>query len=280
MKWIPVLLFLVLFVNEHTYAQKKLDSETVVVPSGGFELRALLWKPTGQGPFPTIIFCHGSYESNDTRYDPVNQISSIGQFFAREGFVFLGLFRRGMGLSRGQGENTADMMAKAMKESGQESRNKIQINQLQTAELQDMHAGLSFLEKRKEVDTGRIIVVGHSFGGSLALLVAAQEPQLKAAVIFGAAGYSWNLSAQLRVCLFDAIKKIKMPVMIIHAQNDYSLSPGYAFDSVMNLLRRPHELKIYLPFGKSQTEGHNIIFLNTSLWQDDVLRFIWKNIKT
>src|SRR6478752_4809083 len=34
--------------------------ETVVVPSGKLHLKAFLWKPDGPGPFPTVLFNHGS----------------------------------------------------------------------------------------------------------------------------------------------------------------------------------------------------------------------------
>src|SRR5205814_7457754 len=34
--------------------------QTVVVPSGNLRLKAFLWKPNGPGPFPAVLFCHGS----------------------------------------------------------------------------------------------------------------------------------------------------------------------------------------------------------------------------
>src|SRR5213078_669145 len=35
-------------------------AQTVVVPSGNLRLKAFLWKPNGPGPFPAVLFCHGS----------------------------------------------------------------------------------------------------------------------------------------------------------------------------------------------------------------------------
>jgi len=260
--------------NGHIYAQQTIGPETVSVQSDSFELKGLFWQPSGRGPFPAIIFCHGSYESSDTRYDLVQQMSLLGQLFVEHGFIFFGLCRRGAGLSKKQGENSADILTKVFKEKGQEERNKVQIQKLQGDDLQDMLSGLAFLRRRKETDSNHIAVLGHSFGGSLALLVAEHEPDLKAVVIFAAGGYSWNLSPQLRTRLFKAVKKINVPTMIVHAQNDYSLSPGFALDSVMNLLNKPHKLKIYRSFGSSPTEGHNILFLSTATWLADVLRFL------
>ncbi len=35
-------------------------SETVVVQSSSLKLRAQLWRPEGRGPFPAVLFNHGS----------------------------------------------------------------------------------------------------------------------------------------------------------------------------------------------------------------------------
>lgn len=248
--------------------------DTVSVQSGSLQLKALLWHPEGFGKLPAVIFCHGSYETNDITYDPVTNISSIGYIFAQHGYIFLGLFRRGVALSRGVGTNTADLMAKALKARGQEGRNAVQLTQMETVDLNDVIAGLDFLRRRNDVDTSRMAVAGHSFGGSLALLVAEHEPALKAVIVFSAAGYSWDRSPALRSRLITAAQHISRPLMIIHARNDYSLSPGYGLDSVLTALGKPHLLKIYPEFGSSKSEAHNLVFLATDVWEADVFRFL------
>ncbi len=129
------------------------------------------------------------------------------------------------------------------------------------------------------MDSNRIAIVGHSFGGSLTLLVVENDHRLRAAVIFGAAGGSWDRSPQLRARLITAVHNIPVPILIIHAQNDYSVNPGYALDSVMNHLNKAHELKIYPKFGNSDSEGHNMIFLSIETWEADVFRFLDENLK-
>jgi len=248
--------------------------DTVDIQSGDLSLKGLLWHPGSTGKFPAVVYCHGSYESDDTRYDAVEQVLTLGPLFAKKGYIFLGVFRRGTGLSKGQGENVADLMKVALREKGQDARNKMQLQQLETDQMQDMVAGLSFLKKREDVDSNQIIVSGHSFGGSLALLLAEHEKNLKAAVVFGAAGKSWNISPVLRDRLFKAVNNINIPVMLIYAQNDYSVSPGYAIDSVMTRLGKPHLLKIYPAFGKNQSEGHNLMFLSPETCESDVFKFL------
>ena len=276
-KGIAFILVIAFSSVEHIAAQDFEGPDTVYVQSGNLTLKALLWRPLGTGPFATIIFCHGSYASDDTIHDPIKEASVPGPVFARNGYIYLALFRRGVGLSRGQGLNSADLIESTFKKNGLEGRNKVQLEQLETAQMQDMLAGIGYLRKRPDADTSRITIVGHSFGGSLALLVAEHEPRLSAVVVFSPSGYSWNLSPQLRDKLISASRNISAPIMIIHAQNDYSISPGYSLDSVLNRLQKPHLLVIYPSFGNSANQGHNLIFLNTKIWERDVFRFLAEN---
>ena len=278
-KLFTIIILLSCFSIKQVHAQKAKGPDTVSVQSGTLTLKALLWLPAGKGPFPAIIFCHGSYGGRDTIHDPVQQIAVLGPVFARHGYIYLGLLRRGVGLSAGQGVNSTTLMDKAFTESGQEGRNKVQLQQLQTDQLQDMLSGLAWLRGRKDVDTNQLAIVGHSFGGSLALLVAQQAKYLKATVVFGMAGYSWNLSPPLRESLIMAVKNIPGPVMIIHAENDYSTTPGYAMDSVMNQFNKPHVLKIYPKFGTTASEGHNMIFLSFKTWEAAVFKFLHESLR-
>jgi carboxymethylenebutenolidase len=277
-KVIPIILLIAVCSAGNLNAQEFRFPDTVSIQSSNLILKALFWRPVGKGPFATIIFTLGSYPSSDTIHDPVNDASVLGSLFAGRGYNFLAIFRRGMGLSKMQGLNSADQMEKAFKLRGEEGRNEIQLRQLETDQLQDMIAGLTYLRKRPDVDTTRLAVIGHSFGGSLTLLVAEHEPCLKAVVIFSAAGYSWNLSPQLRIKLIGAVKNINAPIMIIHAINDYSTTPGYALDSVLSQIKKPHLLKIYPKFGNSSNQAHNLIFLSTQPWDTDVFVFLRKNL--
>jgi dienelactone hydrolase len=252
--------------------QSLIYPDTVTIKSGNLALKALLWHPPGKGKYPAVVFCHGAFKDTEAIYDPV-----IGPVFARKGYVFLFVFRRGVGLSNGQGVNITDLMDKALKEKGQDERNKVQLQQLETDQLQDILAGLKFLRISHDVDKNRMAVVGVSLGGALALLVAEHEPSLRAAILFtpvGGPGYSWDRSAKLRDRLILAAKNTTMPIMIIQAQNDYSIHPALALDSVMNQFNRNHIVKIYPKFGNTPSEAHNLIHLGIKTWDSDLFKFI------
>lgn len=256
--------------------------ETVIVHSGSATLHALLWRPSGPGPHPAILLNHGSGRTPEdlVRLGPYEQQANVlGPVFARHGYVFLFPFRHGVGLSTDQGANAVDLMNREQAAHGLEARNTLQLRLLDGREMDDALAGLAFLKALPEVDPHDVAVIGHSFGGSLTLLMAAREPDLRAVVIFSGAGYSWDRSPELRRRLFAAVANIDRPVFFIHAANDYSIAAGTALDARMTELRKPHRLKIYPPIGRTAEDGHAFPLLGVSIWEPDVFAFLDPNMR-
>jgi dienelactone hydrolase len=171
--------------------------ETVVVRSGDVTLHALVWRPPGPGPFPAVLVNHGSGRTREEleRLGPYEgQAEILGPVFGRHGYVLLFLFRRGVGPSSQQGPNSIDLLTREAAAHGLEARNTLQLRLLEGREMGDATAGLAFLRTLPGVEAHNVALVGHSFGGSLSLLLAEREPDLRAVVVFSCAGYSWDLS--------------------------------------------------------------------------------------
>jgi dienelactone hydrolase len=256
--------------------------ETVVVYNGEVALHAMLWRPQGRGPFPAILLNHGSGRSREEleRLGPYEQnAAKLGPVFARHGYVFLYLFRRGVGPSADQGANAVDLMNREFAARGQEARNALQLRLLENRDMTDAVSGLKFLRALPSVDARNVAAVGHSFGGSLTLLLAEREPNLRAVVVFSGAGDSFDRSPELRARLLTAIDRFAAKVFFIHAENDYSLSSGKLLDARREQLGKRHRLKIYPPIGHTVEDGHDFLHLGVSIWEPDVFAFLDKNMR-
>jgi len=163
---------------------------------------------------------------------------------------------------------------------GQDARTALQLRLLENRELSDAAAGLAFLRGLRAVDARKVAIVAHSFGGSLTILQAEREPDLRAVIIFSGAGYSWDRSPELRARLLTAAAHIRAPVFFIHAANDYSVTRGKALDSRLEQLGKPHRLKIYPPIGRTPDDGHAFPLLGVSIWEPDVFAFLDEYMRT
>jgi carboxymethylenebutenolidase len=238
--------------------------ETVAVSSGALKLTGLLWKPSSSGPFPAVLFNHGGGR------DP-GGAQAIGPVFAKHGYVFLFLFRRGQGLSATQGEFMAEVVAR---ETTEEARQRRQLVLLTTDHLDDVNAGVSYLKNLKSVDSGRIAVAGHSAGGQLVLFAAERDSTIRAVVTFAAAAQSWEGSPQLRERLLATVRNVQSPLFLTHAANDISTAPGVAIAEEMKRLNKPHQLKIYPAVGATAAAGHQAVYTDVSTWESDVFSFL------
>jgi carboxymethylenebutenolidase len=259
-----------------------LNRQTVVVPSGKLRLKAFLWKPSGAGPFPAVLFCHGSggADADHTAGLPITQAAErLAPLFLKHGYAFLYLFRRGQGLSADQGLFMQGILQREEAAKGKEARQHLQFVLTTKDQLDDVMAALSFLKATPTIDPKRIAIAGHSFGGQLTLLAAERDNTVRAAVTFAAAADSWQRSSELRDRLLAAADKATAPIMLIQAVNDYSTDPSQAVAHQLERLHKPHLLKIYPPVGRTSEDGHNFLYLAIPQWEDDVFGFLDEHVK-
>jgi dienelactone hydrolase len=230
--------------------------KTVDIPSGRLHLKGWLWMPPGRGPFPAVLFNHGSgTDAQHTAGLPMaDAAAKLAPVFLAHGYAFLYPCRRGHGASEG-------LFAKDP-----------------PAHLDDVLASLRFLRTVRGVDGRRVAVAGHSFGGQLAILAGERDPSLRAAVTFGAAAASWDASAEIRERLLAAVRKSSVPLMLTHFANDYSSAPGRALDAELERLHRPHLLKMYPAFGRTLDDGHNAVYYDIPQWETDVFDFLARHL--
>lgn len=241
--------------------------ETVAFPSGTLTLRGVLYRPTGTGPFPAVVYNHGSAPDNSMASE------ALGPVFAHRGWVFFMPSRRGQGLSTSAGPYIRDEITAAVTKGGIRAGAATMIRLLETDHLDDQLAALAWLRKNSFVQSNRIAVAGNSFGGIETVLGAEKGPYC-AAVDSSGGAESWAQAPELQAIMTRAVRKSRVPIFFLQPENDYDLSPSKVLSAAMKHAGKVFETKIYAGFGKSAQEGHSFAYLGSSVWADDVFRFL------
>lgn len=124
---------------------------------GNETLRGILFIPDGTGPFPAVIFFHGSGGNGETQFESAKNLSEEGIL----GFAFN---YRGCGVSSGEFKDQTREMG-----------------------IGDAKEALNFFLAQKEVDKKRLGFSGSSFGGFIASLFVNQFNPKSLALIAPAA---------------------------------------------------------------------------------------------
>jgi alpha-beta hydrolase superfamily lysophospholipase len=206
---------------------------------------------------------------------PITEAASrLAPLFVRRGFAFFYPFRRGHGPSAPAAPFLQDLLARQEREHRAEARQKLQDTLLETEQLDDVLAALTFLEQAPRIDRGRIVLAGHSFGGALTLLAAARDPSIRAAVTFAAAAGSWSRSAEMRRALREAVARAHCPILLVQWSNDFSTEPSVALSEETGPGNPARRMLLYPPLGTTPEQGHNGLYLATSRWEPDVFAFL------
>lgn len=256
--------------HKATAAQDK-DGKPEIIHfrSAGLPLGGELFKPPGAGPFPAVLYNHGSAPGMLN-----SQVSAaIGPLFARAGWVFFMPYRRGQGLSAAAGPYVLDQVAAARERGGSRAASAELTRLLATGQLQDQLGALAWLGSQPFVQRGRIAAAGNSFGGIQAILGSAHAPYC-AVVAASAASESWEGAPDLRQLLTDAVSRSNVPMLFFQAENDFSLSPNRALVEVRKREGKPVVSKLYPAFGSSAREGHAFAYMGAGVWFPDVLKFL------
>ena len=262
-------LLLFFYFPAATHAQTSPAPVEVTFSSGSLVLHGFLYKPEGQGPFPAVLWNHGS----ERRPGWLPEVSPL---FLSHGYVFFIPHRRGHG--RSPGEYVMDLLDRANQSGGASARSRMLV-ELMEQHLQDQMVALAYLKGLPNVDPQRIAVAGCSFGGIQTVLMAEKGLGVRAAVDFAGAAQNWQHSQDLRARMTQAVQHSQMPVFFIQAKNDYDVSPSRDLAAAMEKSGKPHSLQIFPPFGKSNQDAHEFCVHGGEIWAPQVFPFLEQVLK-
>lgn len=240
--------------------------QEVTFPSGKLQLHGFLWKPNGPGPFPAVLWNHGSEKYPGSEPE-------LAAFYTSHFFVFFAPHRRGQGRSPGDYIQDQVMQAPLLKRAEK-------MVELQDAEVEDVVAAFNFLKAQPFVDPRRIAISGCSSGGIQTLLTGERDLGVRALIPFAPGAMTWYFNQPLRDRLSKAIDNAKAPIFLLQAQNDYSVGPSQALPKEAEKKHKDFQSKIYPAFGQKVQDGHwGFCTTGMNVWGEEVLSFLAAKMK-
>ena len=254
-------------------APKAPPAQKVVLQFEGLSLVGFLDKPEGAGPWPALLWNHGS-EKNPAAGP---QFSTVASYFVPDGYVVFAPQRRGHGES--QGTHIIGDVKFTARLQGRDAANRQLVRLLQSEQLRDQLAGLAFVQQLPYVDPERIVVAGCSFGGIEALLGAESRAGYKAAVSISPGSLSFEKNEILKARLVQAVGRIDIPVLLIQPARDASLAPSRILGAEAARLGKPLTTRVYPATGPKKEQKH--CFGGASgmrVWAEDAKAFFRANL--
>jgi pimeloyl-ACP methyl ester carboxylesterase len=140
----------------------------VKVPANGFVLAGTLSRPaqTSRGRLPAVVLVGGSGPiDRDGLVYGIPVLGEIAGALADAGYAVLRYDKRGVGQSGGRAETAG-------------------LNEY----AEDARAAVQWLADRKDVEPKRVVLIGHSEGGTVALLAASKDKKVRAVGLLATPG--------------------------------------------------------------------------------------------
>ena len=240
----------------------------VFYPSAGLRIQAYVYKPEGDGPFPVVIYNHGSRTGRERQSVPFEY---VGALLTGAGYAVLVAERRGYGRSDGAtwpedvGKSRGRMVARLDEETD------------------DVPAAVDYLRTQAFVDARRIGVMGWSFGGIVTMFAVSRGNVFAVAVNQAGGALTWNGNPDVRTALAAAAQKSATPTLLQVAENDRTTDSITTVGEILKTRGVPHRMVIYPAFAATRqppsfttgAPGHTVFSeRGVSVWASDVLEFL------
>jgi carboxymethylenebutenolidase len=232
----------------------------------GAELHGYLYLPPGKGPFPAVLWNHGSEKWPG--WQP-----GLAAFYTANGFAFFIPHRRGQGESSAAGTYIMDRQPSKLAIVANGTAAGQTVIALHEEAARDVEGAVTWLKARPDVDPRLIVMSGVSFGGIQTLLAAEKGLGVRAFAAFAPAAMSWGSIPGLDARLEQAARGARAPVLIVQAKNDFNLAPSEILGPLLEQAGKGRAM-VFPAFGKTEQEGHGGFARRaTAVWGPTVLEF-------
>ena len=269
---VAIRLLLVLFVGMMSITaavSSEIQYSEIFYRSGNLNIQAYLYQPEGAGPFPVVIYNHGSRGGRESDSVPFQY---IGAMLTRAGYIVLVPERRGYGKS--DGLNLRDEVGR------DQSRVVTRLN----AETDDVLAAIGYLRTVPSADMNRLGIMGWSFGSIITMFATSHSAAFAAAVDQAGGALTWDSNGHVRRALVEAAESSTTPTLFMVARNDRTTSSITKLAEILKGRGVPQQTLIYDAFtpnrGPWAAPGHALFSeQGAHVWESDVLQFFRRYLK-
>lgn len=243
--------------REQVWVPLALRSETL-------KLEATLYRPAGSGPFPVLLFSHGSTGGGRTPADRTLRPDTVAQLFLERGFVVLAPMRRGRGASEGRSDEVISCDDARLWQGIDEA-------------IEDTDAALAWLREQPYADLQRLLLSGQSRGGFLSVIYSAKRAGLVRGVVNFVGGWTgdWGCNAAFNATYFRrAGENNATPMLWLYAEGDRYYQPESIrrYAALYDNGRGADILRLYPRLGEG-VDGHGLGRF-PGLWRRDLGEFL------
>jgi dienelactone hydrolase len=276
------------FLSLTSFAQTQSTPISTTIPlqgAGAFgrtlDMSAELFKPSGDGPFPVLVYAHGRSGTPQERsaLRDIVPRQFLGFWLAR-GFAVVGVARPGYGRTGGTDK---EIPGHTWDSSGRCSGD---FNPERVAEAAStaIHATVNWVKQQSWTKQGSVVVAGNSVGGMTAIAVGAKSTDGVVAVINFAGGTGGNPSlAPARSCMPERLTEMfrkfgattRTPNLWLYAENDQFWGTEAPQLWHAAYLKSGAQNSTFVVTAATQSQdGHELIFLGRPLWEAKVDEFL------
>jgi dienelactone hydrolase len=244
----------------------------VTVDGEQVRLNVVSYRPAGNGPFPTLVFHHGSTGrgNNPAAFARVQDAEPVARWFVARGWAVFAPQRRG----RGGSEGRYDEGFERDRSQGYSCDPALSLPGAERA-LRDIEAVTPLLLAQPFVDRSRFVVGGQSRGGILSVAWSGRHPEARAVINFvgGWMASACPTASTINETLFRRGAAFPLPSLWLYGDKDpfYPLSHSRANFAAFTAAGGKGTFHEYPP--PSGTHGHNIPW-TPALWEETMITYL------
>jgi dienelactone hydrolase len=236
-------------------------------------LEVVMFKPKGSGPFPALMFNHGSTGrgNNPSLFTKTETSSPIYRFFNERGWMVAFPQRRG----RGKSDGIYDEGFQLDRSRGYSCDPYRSLLGLEHA-MQDLDEAVEYLKGRTDVDSKRMLIGGQSRGGILSIVYAGTRPDIfKGAINFVGGWMSDGCEnpGAINTVSFKRGAGFQRPTLWLYGENDVFYSMGHSRTNFNTFIAAGGKGSFYSYSLGSDKNGHGLIN-RPDLWREKVESFV------